>query len=343
MTDSNPIFRAHTLETMLSEAKEYVLRCGLRRESSRGTTYSVNALTLVWQSPSEQPENHWSWPKEEADFYQRVFVSNKPENRPERLAERGDLLFPYTYAARSRFWDGGWGYALAVLRAVQTLKKEPAVFLKNEDTFFSWLVQAGELVHLQSLLSVFGWLGRDILTRFSSSDLSPVEAFIQQTRADQLERIITEIAENPASRRAVTVSFVHPHLDQRMQPLLGIPPYQFFQLLPAERYEPLHSFHVHRSLDAGQGVQLDFMHDFHWLTEAANRLNRPLGEITITAGDFHVYIPSEKAPAVDHVKNWLLDVTDGYTSGTGQPSKLLQKDNYRHNALRIYQLLGEER
>lgn len=342
MTDRDPIFKAHTLEKLLSEAREYVMRYGARRESSRGTTYSVSALTLVWQSPSDKPENHWSWPKEEADFYQRVFVSNRPENRPERLAKRGELLFPYTYAARSRFWDGGWGYVLAVLRAVQVLQIEPTTFLKKEDAFFAWLAEAGELVHLQSLLAVFGWLGKEALVRFFS-DPSSVETFMQQTRADQLERIISEIAENPASRRAVTVSFVHPHLDQRMQPLLGIPPYQFFQLLPAEREEPLHSFHVHRSLDAGQGVQLDFMHDFHWLGEAAQRLNRPLGEITITAGDFHVYIPSEKAPAVDHVQNWLLDVTDGYTSGAGQPARLLQKEKYLHNALRIYQLLGEER
>jgi thymidylate synthase len=168
-----------------------------------------------------------------------------------------------------------------------------------------------------------------------------VDSFLARSRVDQLKRIIHEINENPASRRAVTVSFVYPELDQRMNPLLGIPPYQFFQLLPGEAHEPLHSFHVHRSLDAGQGVLLDFMHDYAWLTEAAAYVKRPIGSITVTAGDFHVYLPSEKAPAVDRIEQWLMDVTDGYQAGMGTSAKWLQKEKYLQNAKRIYSLLGD--
>jgi hypothetical protein len=98
---------------------------------------------------------------------------------------------------------------------------------------------------------------------------------------------------------------------------------------------------VHRSLDAGQGVLLDFMHDYYWLAEAADKVKRPLGTVTVTAGDFHVYLPSEGAPAVDRVEQWLMDVTDGYQAGMGMPEKLLQKDNYLQNAQRIYSLLGD--
>lgn len=342
MADQSSVFRGSTLKQLLAEAHDYVLKHGVKRESSRGATYSVSALTLVWECPSAAQENHWSWPVDQAAFYQDVFVSNRPENSPERLAQPGDYLFPYTYAARSRFWDGAWGYVQAVLRATQAVNSDPAVFLKGEDAFFTYLADVGELVHLQVLMAVWGWLGKRSMLSFLR-DGAAVDALVQQTRTDQLARIIGEIGDNPASRRAVTVSFVYPQLDQRMQPLLGIPPYQFFQLLPGEKHEPLNSFHVHRSLDAGQGVQLDFLHDFHWLAEAAHQTGRPLGTTTITAGDFHVYLPSEKAPAVDRVENWLLAVTDGYQAGRGLPEQLLQKENYLLNARRIYQLLGDER
>jgi len=342
MTDQAPVLRGSTLKSLLAEARDYVLKFGVRRESSRGTTYSVSALTLVWEQPSDAEENHWSWPKDQAAFYQEIFVSNRSANCPERLAEPGEYLFPYTYAARSRFWDGGWGYVQAVLRATKAINADPDVFLNDHDVFLAYLARAGELVHLQTILAVWGWLGRRSMLVFLN-DASMVQSLIEQTRTDQLARIISEINANPASRRAVTVSFVYPQLDQRMQPLLGIPPYQFFQLLPGEKHEPLNSFHVHRSLDAGQGVQLDFLHDFHWLSEAAQNTNRPLGKITIAAGDFHVYLPTEQAPAIDRVENWLLAVTDGYRSGRGLPEELLQKENYLLNAQRIYNLLGEER
>lgn len=340
MTDLAPVLRGATLKELLAEAHDYVVSHGVKRESSRGSTYSVKALTLVWENPSNSDENYWGWSRESADFYQQIFVEGKPENRPERLAEKGDYLFPYTYAARSRFWDGGWGSIQAVLRATQKLGGDTTAVTRNQKAFFEYLAAAGELVHLQVILAVWDWLGSQQLAAFLENPFQ-VDSFLTRSRIDQLKRIINEIDENPASRRAVTVSFVYPELDQRMKPLLGIPPYQFFQLLPGEAHEPLHSFHVHRSLDAGQGVLLDFMHDYYWLSEAATRVKRPLGTVTVTAGDFHVYLPSEGAPAVDRVEQWLMDVTDGYQAGLGTPQKLLQKEKYLQNAQRIYSLLGD--
>ncbi|MHB8088098.1 MAG: thymidylate synthase [Anaerolineaceae bacterium] len=340
MTDNVPIVKGATLKELLAEAHDYVVSHGVKRESSRGTTFSVKALTLLWESPSNSDENYWGWPRESADFYQRIFVDGRPENRPERLADNGDYLFPYTYAARSRFWDGGWGYIQAVLRATQKIGDDSKAITQNQDVFIDYLSKAGELVHLQVILAVWDWLGSHQMSAFLENPFQ-VDSFLARSRVDQLKRIINEISDNPASRRAVTVSFVYPELDQRMKPLLGIPPYQFFQLLPGEAQEPLHSFHVHRSLDAGQGVLLDFMHDYNWLAEAAASANRPLGTITVTAGDFHVYLPSEAAPAVDRIEKWLMDVTDGYQAGIGIPTKLLQKEKYLHNAQRIYSQLGD--
>ena len=341
MPEPAPILKGNNLKELLARAHEYVVQNGALRESSRGRTYSIGALTLVWQTPSNAEENHWSWPVDAARFYQRIFVDGDPRNRPERLAEKSDYLFPYTYAARSRFWDGGWGYVLAAIRATQQIKADLSKITNSEADFFKYLEVAGELVHLQVLLEVWDWLGKTRMASFLN-DSSWVESFLKRSRIDQLQRIIAEIDRNPGSRRAITASFVYPDLDQRVEPLMGIPPYQFFQLLPGEPGEPLNSFHVHRSLDAGQGVQLDFLHDYYWLAQAAKETVRPLGTVTITAGDFHVYLPSEKAPAVDRIENWLMSVTDGYQAGNGTPARLLQTEVYRQNVHRIFTLLGEQ-
>jgi hypothetical protein len=341
MTDQVSVLRGATLKDLLAKAHDYVIGHGVKRVSSRGSTFSVKALTLLWENPSNSDENYWGWSRESADFYQQIFVDARPENRPERLAEKGDYLFPYTYAARSRFWDGGWGYIQAVLRATQKLGGDCETITSNQNAFFDYLAAAGEMVHLQVILAVWDWLGCQQMSAFLENPFQ-VDSFLARSRVDQLKRIINEIRDNPASRRAVTVSFVYPELDQRMKPLLGIPPYQFFQLLPGEAKEPLHSFHVHRSLDAGQGVLLDFMHDYTWLAEAAASVNRPIGTITVTAGDFHVYLPSEEAPAVDRIEQWLMDVTDGYQAGIGLPAMLLQKEKYLQNAQRIYSQLGDD-
>jgi len=82
MTDNVPIVKGATLKELLAEAHDYVVSHGVRRESSRGTTFSVKALTLLWESPSNSDENYWGWPRESADFYQRIFVDGRPENRP---------------------------------------------------------------------------------------------------------------------------------------------------------------------------------------------------------------------------------------------------------------------
>ncbi len=342
MSDMLPVFTGDNLKTLLAEAHEYVVKHGVLRESSRGKTWSIGALTLVWQRPSNGEENHWSWPVKQAEFYQQVFVAKKPENQPERLASAGDYLFPYTYAARSRFWDGGWGSVLAVIQATRAVAGHVANPMRSETDFMHYLEFAGELVHVQVILSVWQWLGHRQMSAWIK-DSAFVETLLKRTRVDQLERIIADISENPSSRRAVTASFVYPDLDQRPQPLQGIPPYQFFQLLPGEAGEPMNSFHVHRSLDAGQGVQLDFLHDYYWLAEAAKKCGRHVGTITITAGDFHVYLPSVEAPAVDRIENWLMGVTDGYQAGMGMPLRLLQKEIYRRNVRRIFALLGEEK
>jgi hypothetical protein len=331
-----PVFEGRSLPAVLEEARHYVLRCGRRRLSARGETFSVSGVRLSWQVP--ESFHYWGWDREATEAYYQTFVEKRPQNAPERLAEKGELIFPYTYAARSRFWDGGWGAAQAVLEATRELRIPFDVLVGSETAFRRYLAQAGERVHLQVLLAVWAWLGAEGMKAWLQ-DTQPVQTLTGRTRVDQLERILREIEHDPASRRAVTASFVLPNLDQSLARLQSLPPYQFFQLLPGERDEPLNSFHVHRSLDASDGVQLDFYHDYRWLGEACRRLDRPMGTISVVAGDFHVYMGAEGPLERGSLADWLVKVTDGYRTGEGRAKELLGTPAYEASSREIFRRL----
>jgi hypothetical protein len=351
---AQPTFQGEDLRGVLEAARAWVMERGILRRSARGRTVSVPGVKLVWERPAATDDAFWGWDRAATARYLERFVDARPENRPERLADPGELLFAYTYAARSRFWDGGWGYVLAVLRATQELGAASDEILATPERFRAYLEATGERVHLQTILAVWDWLGPAAIQAFLQ-DSSWIKTLAERSRLDQLERVIAESAAVPASRRAVTASFVYPCLDQRSGLLGSVPPYQLFQLLPAAAREPLDSFHYHRSLDASDGVQLDFHHDLHWLELAGQATGRPLGSITVVAGDFHVYLPEDADPAVqpgaeqlssgsedgpEAIERWLLRVTDGYLAGQCQASALLQRQPYRQNFEKIYRQIG---
>src|SRR4029078_735680 len=126
----------------------------------------------------------------------------------------------------------------------------------------------------------------------------------------------------PASRRAVVSSLTYPHLEDQLQPRMGMPPYQLFEFLPGEAYMPLNSIHVHRSLDVDGGAPLDSYHDLAWLREASERTGRPVGQITVIAHNLHMY---ERPHGLDAdatketIEQWLCRVTDGYHTRRGTP------------------------
>jgi hypothetical protein len=336
-----PTFHGNDLREVLAEAREAVLKAGQHRYSQRGEVTSAAGVQLVWEQPADRLETYWGWDREATRAYYDLFVEERSENLPERLALPGEMVFPYTYAARSRFWDGGWGAVLAVLNATRAAGAGIHSLLGREGSFRSYLREAGEQVHVQTLLAVWDWIGGSQMAWFLEAP-ERAGGLIQRARIDQLERVIREVEQNPASRRAVTASFTYPNLDQRFARLQSLPPYQLFQLLPGEPGGPLHSFHVHRSLDASDGVQLDFYHDYCWLETACRRLERPLGTVTIVAGDFHVY--RERAKAVPGgqrgMLDWLLRVTDGYPAGQGRAQALLEEEWYAAQTKSVFERLG---
>ena len=322
MSKTPHIFRADSLTELLSSAYDAVLRCGTPSTSARGRVRRLQGMTLVWEKPDENDVG-FGWTRDDTERYLARFVDKRRENRPERLAEAGEMLFAYTYAARSRFRSEGWAAVVATLEATRRLRLSLSEVIADEEAFRDYLVRAGEWVHVQTLLSVWAWLGVEGLEPL----LTSAHTLLAVSRRDQLARIIDETRSNPATRRAITASMLLPVLDHQLRPLLAVPPYQSFQLLPASGADaPLDSLHLHRSLDAAGGIPLDLHHDLRWLREASAALGRPVGRITVVASDFHVYEDVER----DHetLDDWLLRVTDGYRSGDGTPARLIDTPAY---------------
>src|SRR5690349_14782267 len=98
---------ASSLAELLAQARAALLAHGMRHETQRGATRSLNGVTLTWTDPERDTIDGLEWTADEIAWYLRVFVEKRPENDPARPAQDGALVFPYTYAARSRYWDGG--------------------------------------------------------------------------------------------------------------------------------------------------------------------------------------------------------------------------------------------
>ena len=270
-------------------------------------------------------------------------MEKRPENDPARLAGDGALVFPYTYAARSRFWDGGWGYLAALLEAIGAEGLTLEGMRVSREMFEEALATLGERLHLQTVLSLLALYPPTLLAHWQEHPDLLAET-LGQWRRDILADAIADIAATPASRRAVVSSFTYPHLEDQLQPRMGMPPYQLFQFLPGEGDMLLNSIHVHRSLDVDGGAPLDFYHDLAWLREATERTGRPVGQITVVAHNLHMYerpqTPDTDAPK-ETIEQWLCRVTDGYHAGRGTPRELTRPRGLsRQRRARLVALAG---
>jgi Thymidylate synthase len=331
------------LAELLGEARALLRRYGSSHSTQRGQTWSANVVALTWQPPHIAEGPALRWARHDVDWYLRVFVNRSRATDPLRTPSPGDLLFPYTYAARSRYWDAGWAYLCAFLATLREHGLALEHARRSRRAFAELLAVAGEHLHLQTLLSLCALYPLELLGHYLAHP-ELAEASARTWRRDTLRSAIADIAANPHSRRAVVPSFAYPHLEEALSPQMGRPPYQLFQLLPADADAPLDSVHEHRSLDVVGGAQLDFAHDLAWLTLAAQTLRRPIGNITVFAHNLHEYQDqesdgveaAESAAAQPSIEAWLCFVTDGYHSGHGMARQLLDHPLYRANTARIY-------
>jgi hypothetical protein len=331
-------FASSSLAELLAQAREALLADGARHETQRGATRSLNGVALTWTDPEHDTTDGLEWNADQIAWYLRLFVEKRPENDPAQLSKDGALVFPYTYAARSRYWDGGWGYLAALLEAISAEGLTLEGMRTSQAMFEEALATLGERLHLQTVLSLLALYPPLLLAHWQEHpDL--LSETLGQWRRDILADAIADIATTPASRRAIVSSLTYPHLEDQLQPRMGMPPYQLFQFLPGAGDIALSSIHVHRSLDVDGGAPLDFYHDLAWLREASERTGRAVGQITVVAHNLHMYErpdAKETDTPKETIEQWLCRVTDGYHVGCGTPYKLLTRDDYRANVERVW-------
>jgi hypothetical protein len=347
MKDKTPGFAftcaSHSLASLLARARQLLAEQADDHATQRGLTRSVNNVLLTWQAPQTLDSSGLKWTEEEAQWYLRAFVEKRAENDPLTPTSPGKLLFAYTYAARSRFWDAGWAHFAMLVAALRDQAVSLARMYADQQYFTEVVASLGEQLHLQTVLSLLALYPPSALAQYvEHPDLA--QTLARTWRCDTLESAINDLASNPHSRRAVVPSLCYPHLEDKLNPQMGKPPYQLFQLLPGDADTPLSSIHEHRSLDVVGGAQLDLLHDLAWLTEASQALHRPIGDISVVAHNLHEYHGApqanggEQTHAGAEIEQWLCSVTDGYPAGRGVAQRLLQQPTYAANAERMYQL-----
>jgi hypothetical protein len=334
---------SRSLADLLAQARQLLAEHAAAHATQRGQTRSANNVLLTWQAPQTLDDSGLRWSQQEAQWYLHTFVEKHTGTDPLAPASVGTLLFPYTYAARARFWDAGWAHLSALVAAMRQHDITLARLAQSQPYFTEAVALLGQHLHLQTVLSLLALYPPLILARFIQQP-ELAQAMAHAWRADSFQSAVDDLASNPHSRRAVVASFGYPHLEDKLSPQMGKPPYQLFQLLPADADAPLSSIHEHRSLDVVGGAQLDFLHDLNWLTEASQTLQRPLGDIALVAHNLHEYeslLPAEMGAQKENtteIEQWLCSVTDGYPAGQGIPALLLQQPAYATNAERIYHL-----
>lgn len=340
------VYASESLSDLLGQARQMLREAGTQHATQRGITRSANRVVLTWKAPHVRDKNApgsgdgLRWSHHDIEWYLRVFVERNEETDPLREVEQGALLFPYTYAARSRYWDAGWAAFYRVISTMRELGVSLEQAAASRAAFGEMVTKLAERVHVQTVLSLLAlYPPATLRTYLEHPELALATA--HAWRRDMLESAIEDVAGNPHSRRAVVGAFSYPHLEEALQPQMGKPPYQLFQLLPDDADTPLCSIHEHRSLDVHGGAPLDFYHDLAWLSEACQDLGRPLGDITVVAHNLHEYesLDANEISVSRHngsdVERWLCQVTDGYRTGLGIPKLLLEEAGYAANLARI--------
>ncbi len=94
--DTSPTlsFASSSLAELLAQAREALLAYGVRHETQRGATRSLNGVALTWTDPEHDTTDGLEWSADQIAWYLRVFVEKRPENNPARLSKDGALASP---------------------------------------------------------------------------------------------------------------------------------------------------------------------------------------------------------------------------------------------------------
>jgi thymidylate synthase len=327
------IFEGRTPGEVLRAVWAAIKNDGRHYLSQRGPIHSIKGAVMIITDPLAGEDDYPYWRQADDEWYQDNFV-RKETNQPPEAFQEGTDVYPYKYAWRSRYYDGGWGHVKGVTELFRKLGYQEVNF-QDKTELLDLLRRTYQLYHPENILAVLAWKGKRLLD-FYLKNPQVLEWELQSQRRDTLLSVIEEIKKAPASRRAIIPSFTYEHIDHSGM-AGGVPVYQNYQLYAEfdEVGNPvgLISLHLHRAMDALGGTQLDISHDREWGLLASRETGLPLRRMVIYANDIYYHV--EGGEAKNHqinqadIRSWLFFVTDGYDPKVEDIEKRLTSPIYR--------------
>lgn len=354
ITNTGFIFKGNTTQ-VLKQVWKAIEASGKSYKSQRGIVKSIKGVTLVIEDPLNDSKNYPYWDKKSDYWYQDNFVRLETNSPPEILPivipsvvegslkkgkgisrhARNDknIIYPYKYVWRSRFYDLGYGNLMGVINVLKKLGIK-SLQVKTEDELKTLLTKTYKFYHPETILAVLNWKGLRLINYYLKNP-EVLHQELTSNRKDTLLSIIDELKHSPSSRRAIIPSFTYPNIDQSGA-AGGVPVYQNYQLYMEfdKNGKPLGlvSFHLHRAFDAYGGMQLDINHDKDWGKLASKKLGLPLLKMVIYGND--VWASDEKTSPKTlkektDIRSWLLFVTDAYNPSLEDFKKRLEGEHYK--------------
>lgn len=312
-------FEGDTCKDVIEGIWKAVEENGSAYQSQRGPVKSMKGVTIIINNPNPEnkDDNYPYWNEKDDTWYQDNFVRKETTEAPEVITPGRDI-YPYKYAWRSRYYDGGIGHVKGVVELLQHHDHADKVGIKTEQELVEFIKATYKQYHPENILAVLSWQNSELLNQYLTNP-KLLDQILESNRTDTLMNVITEIQENPASRRAITASFTYEPIDHSGV-AGGVPVYQNYQLytLFDKKGVPvgLESHHLHRAIDAYGGAQLDISHDRDWGNTASSIIGLPLKRMVIYVTDAWAAVNDDSGHkdlvAQTDIRKWLFAVTDGY-------------------------------
>lgn len=325
MSNTGFIFKGSTISDVLKKVWQSIKKHGTSHQSQSGLVNSIRGVTLVINNPLDEKNNYPYWNKLEDDWYQDNFVKKETNSPPEVLIKNSDI-YQYKYVWRSRYYDLGYGHIKGVVNALKQFSISNFQFSIKKQ-LIDLLKKSYQFIHPEIVLAVLAWKGKKLINYYLKNP-SILDQELKSNRTDILLSIISELKQNPSSRRAITPSLLYSAIDQQGSSG-GIPVYQNYQLYinfsKSGKPESLTSFHLHRAFDAYGGLQLDINHDKDWGKIASKKLGLPLKQMVIYGNDVWASEDHKK----EDIKSWLLAATNSYDPKVEDIEKRLSSESFK--------------
>ncbi len=309
MFGSNHIIEGESIQELSQKSWDLIGSHGTEIDTEKGRMKIFNHVSFVLSNPKNINGRFPHWDEDSEDWYLSHFVnlSITPEQTNHKY------IFPYTYAWRTRAHDDGWGYAVTLVNVLQALNYGDLPFDREED-ILQLIRETYHAVHPDVVLAVMAWLKRENLILFLINNKIPQE-ILKSTRKDLLAIIIQQLIKTPTSNKAVTPSLSYSNIDT-YGILEHTPAFQNYQVIIRfnEQLNPIgfESYRMHRSLEAGPSLQLDFAHDLEWGEFIAEKIGLPHLKSTINTNQLFLVPEAEKHLETITIKEALLLATGGY-------------------------------